>query len=138
MDPKFIVTSCRFTLCEDSFNEGEDIETLTEWTEDPRRGRYASVNDALEDVPYLHCSATPVDIKTAFLSDPCVEGDFSRFDADLTVDVVNGNDICSPTEQAVSDWKAGKRSLYALHISVRIMKVAQLDEVDCKGFTENS
>lgn len=130
MTTKFFATTCEFTLHEDDYSKGE-LKLISRWDEAPGMSRKDSVEELLKSVNYLDCDA--FDGPVEFENDPCSDGEGSRFDADITVEVDDkGYDmlIKKPTPEMIEDWKAGKKMLYALHISIYVAKEVPLAEGD--------
>lgn len=135
MSSSYRATSCEFRLVEDDWNEGESFEPVSVWNEDvnlKRGARAESVKQILANVPYLWCNAGTSDPAKLFINDPCDEGDFSRFDADLQV-VINGNDIDKPSPRQLEAWKKGAGKMHSLHITLYVRKLTDLDASDVRG-----
>ena len=128
---KFIATSCKFSLHEDDWFEGEG-KLISAWDED--LGEADAIAELLGRVQYLDkCYGKCERIQDQFENDPCYEDETSRFDADLTVDIEDdahydgGFRIIKPTEEKWDEFQKGKAKLYALHVCVRIVKTSSLD-----------
>lgn len=127
-------TSCEFRLVEDDWNEGESLDPVSVWNEDVnlKKGRAESVKQLLANVPYLWCNAGTSDPSKLFINDPCDEGDFSRFDADLLV-TLRGSAIDKPAAEQLEAWKKGECKMHALHITLYVRKLIGLDASDVEG-----
>ena len=125
---KFIATNCEFMLHEDDWFEGEG-KLIGAWNED--LGKADTIVELLERVQYLDKHYGKCErIQDQFA---CYEDELNRFDADLTVDIEDsahydgGFRIIKPTEEKWKKFQKGKAKLYALHVCVHIVKIANLD-----------
>lgn len=132
--PVYIITSCEFTLHEDSWEHGE-LKLLSCWNEKVH-GKASTVEAILNEVPYLemnlHCfpdNVQPVPKIAAFVNDPCETGDIGRFDACITVKELNG-EILKPTAEDEKMWKAGVITLCTLQIIVTVQKLVDINKSD--------
>lgn len=121
------MANCEFRIHADTWNNGEG-DLVSTWNEQISGD---TIDQLLNDVVYLNCNHMSYDndIMKLFECDPCHEGDFSRFDASLTVNYHN-EQMCKPTNDEVEQWKAGKIDLYTMYISLHVQKVCDLDETD--------
>lgn len=128
--PKYIKLTTEFTLIEDDWNRGE-LKVISRWDEDDDR-QFDSIEELLKSVDYLDRDGLGGPIE--FENDPASEGDASRFDASITVDIEKEHDsIVKPTVEKLADWKAGKCLLYTLQIFVRAAKLLPLEETDAEA-----
>lgn len=127
---KFIVLYVEFRLNEDDWKDGETLEANSVWTEDVD-GQFSFVSEALKHIPYVdNLINVGDDVLKTFECDPCHEDDFSRFDADFTIDATNHGVPVPATADAVEQWKLGKKTLFNLHVSVVLRKIGWLCKED--------
>lgn len=125
---KYIATSCEMTLHEDDWVTGEG-DLISRWDASGEIDRASTVKGILEQVPHLDCNFKPVDVLKEFENDPCYDGDTSRFDADLMVDVKD-EQIIKVTPEKWTAFQKNECKLYALHIVIYIRKLENLNVDD--------
>lgn len=132
--PKFIATSCEMTLHEDDWVQGEG-DLISRWDCSDSLKQSDSIKELLEQVPHLDCNFKPVDVLEEFENDPCYDGDYSRFDADLMVDVKD-EQIIKVTPEKWAAFQKNECKLYALHVVIYVRKVVGLnvDDVAAGGW----
>lgn len=117
---------------EDSWERGEQPKASAFWNSKdvPVTGSFRSVEDALKAVCEANFLKWDKDAWQSFGRD-CGE-DFGRFDGCAMVDADNAE----ATASEVEDWKAGKKRLWALHLSVflEVRTTRELTEEEALAF----
>lgn len=101
---------------------------------DTNLSKHDTIEAALAEVPYFN-KLMQKD-KKVWINDPCQDGEFSRFDADTTIDWdfnADSPDTCLSPE-TIESWKAGKIMLYAMHAVAYIEVSSDLSAEDVKDF----
>ena len=132
MSKKYVLSSVEFRVHEDSYEHGEG-RLMCIWS-DGFTNTYEKLETALGLVGYFN--ELPDGHKNVWVNDPCHQGEFSRFDADVLIDWDFGKEspIMRPSEEVKELWKAGKAMLYNLHVTAIVKVITELAAEDVKDF----
>ncbi len=133
MSKKYMVDAVEFQVHEDSYEHGEG-KLFASWDESAFLPK-STIDEALDMVPHVR-EVAGKDGNRTWKNDPCSSGEHSRFDADLLIDWDFFHDcpVMHVSEEAMEQWREGKRMLYNLHAVAILRVVSELSADDVKDF----